>query len=285
MSTDREKYPELFVPDRNIDPRTRSREVPMKILALSMPRTGTMSMQTALETLGFGPTIHGFNQWMHVQDTRMWQEGLEAKFFLPSQAKMKPFGRQEFDQLLGYYEIASDFPSIAFAEELIAAYPEAKVVIVERDVDAWYESFHDSFIKYMFSVAVSAFVRLDTQMYTFQEMTNTWVRGKFRANSRRELEQNARKVYRQHYETIRRVTPRERLLDFKLEDGWEPLCAFLGKDVPDVPFPRVNDRQAFAERSDLMLKIAGGRILRKGVILITVMVAAGAVWMKYSSLG
>ena len=44
--------------------------------------------------------------------------------------------RKEFDQLLSDYEIASDFPSIAFAEELIELYPEAKVIIVERDVDS-----------------------------------------------------------------------------------------------------------------------------------------------------
>jgi hypothetical protein len=30
----------------------------------------------------------------------------------------------------------------------------------------------------------------------------------------------------------------------KLSDGWEPLCKFLGKPVPDEPFPRVNDISA-----------------------------------------
>lgn len=33
----------------------------------------------------------------------------------------------------------------------------------------------------------------------------------------------------------------ERLLNFNVEQGWAPLCNFLGKEAPDEPFPRVND--------------------------------------------
>lgn len=35
--------------------------------------------------------------------------------------------------------------------------------------------------------------------------------------------------------------PPAQLLEFRVQEGWEPLCAFLGLPVPDVPFPRVND--------------------------------------------
>lgn len=30
-------------------------------------------------------------------------------------------------------------------------------------------------------------------------------------------------------------------------EGWEPLCDFLGVDVPDEPFPHTNDSAAFRE--------------------------------------
>lgn len=40
------------------------------------------------------------------------------------------------------------------------------------------------------------------------------------------------------------VVPKQQLLIMKLEDGWEPLCKFLGKPIPDIPFPQVNDREA-----------------------------------------
>jgi hypothetical protein len=52
---------------------------------------------------------------------------------------------------------------------------------------------------------------------------------------------------------VKRVTPSERLLLFRLEDGWEPLCNFLGKKVPNIPFPKVNETAAIKEKIDLYL--------------------------------
>jgi hypothetical protein len=31
-------------------------------------------------------------------------------------------------------------------------------------------------------------------------------------------------------------------------EGWEPLCEFLGADVPDAPFPKVNSREELQAR-------------------------------------
>lgn len=31
-----------------------------------------------------------------------------------------------------------------------------------------------------------------------------------------------------------------------MEEGWEPLCAFLNVPVPDVPFPRANSKDDYA---------------------------------------
>lgn len=36
-------------------------------------------------------------------------------------------------------QVVSDFPAVSFAPELIQAYPEAKVILTNRDVDDWYE--------------------------------------------------------------------------------------------------------------------------------------------------
>jgi hypothetical protein len=41
--------------------------------------------------------------------------------------------------------------------------------------------------------------------------------------------------------------PADRLLVWKPQDGFEPLCAFLELPVPDAPFPRVNDSGAFGD--------------------------------------
>lgn len=224
---------------------------------------------------------------MHKRDTKMWEEGLRAKFSISSSRSSanKPFGRKEFDNLLGDYEIASDFPTIAFSEELIALYPEAKVIIVERDVDSWYKSFHDTIVVRIFNKVIYAIVALDPTLLAFHEMTRCWVRGYFGANSEEELEGTAKRVYREHYEMIRRVTPKERLLDYQLGMGWEPLVEFLGKDrrkVEGVEFPRINDAKDFEGRSNVMLKIAATRVLKKSLWWLGLVGSVGlGVWLYY----
>ena len=56
----------------------------------------------------------------------------------------------------------------------------------------------------------------------------------------------AKANYLEHNATVRRVCPKERLLEFRPgKSGWNELCGFLGKDVPDTPFPKVPDEQFF----------------------------------------
>ena len=34
--------------------------------------------------------------------------------------------------------------------------------------------------------------------------------------------------------------PKDKILIYDIKDGWEPLCKFLGIEVPDKPFPHEN---------------------------------------------
>ena len=52
----------------------------------------------------------------------------------------------------------------------------------------------------------------------------------------------------QHNQEVEHAVPADRLLVWQVEEGWEPLCAFLGVEVPADPLPRANDRQTFTER-------------------------------------
>lgn len=45
--------------------------------------------------------------------------------------------------------------------------------------------------------------------------------------------------YEYHNEQVRKVVPKEDLLEFNVKQGWGPLCEFLGVEVPDVPFPNL----------------------------------------------
>lgn len=58
---------------------------------------------------------------------------------------------------------------------------------------------------------------------------------------------------------IRRLLPKDRLLDVKLEDGfgWEQICPFLGIPIPKEKYPRGN---APAEFDKLLGGFIGGRL-------------------------
>ncbi|KAK0972039.1 hypothetical protein LTR54_017665 [Friedmanniomyces endolithicus] len=136
MATLRERHPQVYI-ERNEDPRVRKRTVPMEVLSMGYSRTGTMTMQAALEILGI-PTWHWVTMAENPPDLAMWSDAIEAKFN-PSSVK-QPFGRPEFDNLLGYWGACTDQPAAFFVEELVKAYPDAKVVLCERNAYRWFKS-------------------------------------------------------------------------------------------------------------------------------------------------
>ena len=52
---------------------------------------------------------------------------------------------------------------------------------------------------------------------------------------------HAMEVFNRHNEQVRRRVPEGRLLVYEVKQGWGPLCEFLGVEVPDKPFPHLND--------------------------------------------
>ena len=60
---------------------------------------------------------------------------------------------------------------------------------------------------------------------------------------------HAIEIYERHNQAVRDAfSGGDRLLEFEPSQGWAPLCKFLGKDVPDEDFPRVNDTASFQQR-------------------------------------
>jgi hypothetical protein len=59
-----------------------------------------------------------------------------------------------------------------------------------------------------------------------------------------------------HQNKVRSLVPKEQLLEMDLNDGWEPLCKFLGVPAPDVPFPQANDAKTADEyATKVLLKV------------------------------
>jgi len=63
-----------------------------------------------------------------------------------------------------------------------------------------------------------------------------------------DFEKHGKDVFRSHYQMIREIVPPENLLEYRIGAGWDPLCRFLGNDIPNKPFPNPNDSDSFVDR-------------------------------------
>ncbi|KAL9617638.1 MAG: hypothetical protein Q9204_008472 [Flavoplaca sp. TL-2023a] len=275
-----ERHPELFAEHAYVEPAKRKRKVKMEVLCLSYMRTGTASMYAALNVLNL-PCFHSFSLFSRVPDCKFWSAALDAKFF----SKGAPFTLTQWDQLLSDYAAVTDVPATPFAEDLIAAYPDAKVILMERDIDSWFTSFDDNIIKPVWA-RYTQFIGSVDPWYVgpLKDLHMRWVRGWMGANSEEEMRRVAKRHYREHNEMVRRITPKERLLEYKMGSGWGPLCEFLGKDVPGVEFPRVNEAAALQEKIAIILRRGAGNLLKRILILGGPLLVAGgwAIWYRSS---
>lgn len=100
-------------------------------------------MQVVLQILGI-PKFRSLDFMNNIRDCTLWDEALDAKYVSsPSQ----PFTRSQWDSVIGHYEAVCDVPAVAFSEDLTAIYPEARVVLVGRDIESWYKSFDEAVIE------------------------------------------------------------------------------------------------------------------------------------------
>jgi hypothetical protein len=60
------------------------------------------AMRTALKTLGYNETHHMQTVIENPIDADMWREAIDAKFF----GEGKPYGREQWDQLLGHCQVS-----------------------------------------------------------------------------------------------------------------------------------------------------------------------------------
>lgn len=271
----------IFTPTMSKSQTSKKRTVSLQVIHLSMPRTGSLSMKAAYEKLGL-PTYHGFDFIDNPQHQILWEKAIDAKWY----AKGKPFSREEFDSFLGEYAVLSDVPVIGFSEELLEAYPEAKVVLVDRDIDRWYTSFDEQVISGVFDWKAQILENFIDPFMAARPATliHKEFNAYFRCYDQKSFQEQAKLTYQRHYADIRRLVPKERLLDYTLGSGWGPLCEFLSKEVPDEPFPWLNESKEMKIWMQKILK----RELKKGLkalagylVIPAAAVCASAIYMAW----
>ncbi|KAL8873068.1 MAG: hypothetical protein Q9174_001406 [Haloplaca sp. 1 TL-2023] len=257
------QFKDLNVSVKDEDPHLRSRMVPMKVLVLGYPRTGTSSMQMALEKLGLGPCYHmrtAMNEYP--RDNEMWMEAFQAKY-----DGIGTFGKEHWDQLLGHYSSVCDVPAAAFSAELMKAYPDAKVILTNREIDSWHTSYSKTLQrarKYWLHRVLRYFDWMTQLVHSLREK-------QWQCLFADDFKQNGRQAMLKHYADVWRVASDmgRDVLEFHIGDGWEPLCHFLGRDVPDGAYPRENEGGDWIlkmqERARIRAKAAAAKLLRVGL--------------------
>lgn len=236
---------------------------PPPILCLGMARTGTASLAESLRILGI-PNVHHGTQVIGPEFQKQWSvfdRAADASFPVLPTYTGKPFTRAEWDEAFGEYGAVTDIASF-YATSLLDAYPDAQVILVERNINSWLKSVEQVFKPWQ----SGSRVRMIHWVESFIGSREGSVSLKFElgwteSKHPRDIYGNARAAYERHYREIRARVPSEQLLDYRLEDGWGPLCRFLGKDVPDGPFPRVNEAAEYARhvkksRNDALKRLA-----------------------------
>ena len=212
----------------------------LKIIGAGFGRTGTLSVCTALNQLGF-PCYHMFEVIEN-------KENKSHLAFWRNVANGKIGDQYKWDQVFSKYSATVDNPACCVWRELIAAYPDAKVVLTvhPRGADAWYESTMDTiyFTETMWQFKVlKLFTPFGRKMGDMCRKL-IWQRShKGTMNDR----SKAIERYHEHIDEVKAAVPAEKLLVFSVNQGWNPLCEFLGVPQPSTVFPNVNDRAAIKQ--------------------------------------
>ena len=198
----------------------------LKVIGVGPGRTGTVSMMIALHMLGYGPCHH--------MQTCIGSR-LQSKWFLEA-AQGKPM---DWKDVFDGFDAAVDWPAAAYYRELIDAFPEAKVIFTYRDPDTWYDSVASTI--YQVVPSTPSWVRLIwPRVRLWTEMVNLTIwQNEFEA--RFEDRAYASAFMTRRLAAVKALVPEDRLLVHTATDGWGPLCEFLGKDIPEEPYPRANE--------------------------------------------
>ena len=199
----------------------------LRVVGAGFPRTGTKSLKEALEQVLGGPCYHMVEVFEHLEHVPVWREALAGR-------------APDWNEFLGDYASAVDWPASAFWRDLAEANPDALIVLsVRDDAESWWRS-------------------ADRTIFTITRRREYPGHEEWLAMAHELLEsrigrpwddrRTAMAAYERHNAEVRATAPRERLLEWNARDGWGPLCDALGVAEPDGPFPRINTTEEWAAR-------------------------------------
>ena len=195
----------------------------LQVIGAGWGRTGTFSLMTALQMLGLR-THH-----MH----EVFQHEEHSELFLAAAR-----GNADWSAIYAEYDATVDWPGAAFWRELAAEYPDAKVLLSTRDANEWYDSYEATIRAPLLSGELGTWSDMVREVILEREFGGSDDRAHLGG------------AFERHIDDVVATIEPDRLLVYRVTEGWEPLCAFLDLPVPDAPFPHSNDRASWAARAN-----------------------------------
>lgn len=197
----------------------------LRVVGAGLPRTGTGSLKEALSQLLGGRCYH-----MNVIPGHPFDLGDGWRRALAHETV-------DWDQLLAGFVASADWPASLFWRELSEAYPDALVLLSMReDAETWWHSADETILP-----------------YARMAMSPDWKEGRglvdileyFAGTQQWDNPALMMDLYKRHNDEVRATIPAERLLEWRAQDGWEPICRALDLPIPNQPFPWNNSRSTW----------------------------------------
>ena len=213
----------------------------LQVIGTGVGRTGTHSLKLALEQLGFGKCYHMVELFQHPENVIYFEKAERNE-------------EVAWNKLFEGYNSAVDYPVARYYKQIIAKYPEAKIIHTIRDPESWYQSATETIfwaskpsigriLSLMIKMPFSSTIRKRLPVLKYNGSLVDNVFGKDLKNKQAVI----KKYNEINTETLNFI-PKDRSLVYDVKTGWEPLCNFLNVPVPSTTFPRSNVRDEFKIR-------------------------------------
>ncbi|MFQ5556784.1 MAG: sulfotransferase family protein [Acidimicrobiales bacterium] len=205
----------------------------LRVIGAGVGRTGTMSLKEAFERLLGGPCHHMIEVFGQPDQIATWRRAVAGE-------------PVDWPSFLGDYSAIVDFPGALFWPELSESFPDAVVVLsTRRSAEEWWLSADRTIFASLRRDPGSEPVvvqqrEMIIELFATRFATCSW-----------DDAQATQTAYERHNAAVRAGVEPERLVEWQPGDGWGPLCAALGVDVPDEEFPHTNTTEEFRAMLDL----------------------------------
>lgn len=198
-----------------------------KIFGLGFSKTGTTSLETALQILGY----------------KVCKQHWQYPYTFYMQALWIHRDYDELFRIANYWDAFADTPwgGTTLYEETYKRLPDSKFILTVREPEKWYESLEKLITMFDLNIETAFDSYHAGGMYGSQY----FFRHVFGIDT---FAGNRQKIIEHYYQynvgviDFFRKRPEASFieLDFEAGDGWAKLCRFLGRDVPPLAFPHEN---------------------------------------------